>query len=83
MRHILASLLLVAISAAPAVAADRPVTEEERAKLSEAVKAQGCSGGKMAFDKTFEVDGAMCANGKKYELEFDAEFKLIKKSLGD
>ena len=49
----------------------------------EAVKAQGCSGGKMAFDKTFEVDGAICANGKKYELEFDSQFKLIKMSLRD
>jgi len=65
------------------MAADRPVTEEERAKLSEAVKAQGCSGGKMTFNKTFEVDGARCANGKKYELEFDVEFKLTKKSLSD
>lgn len=63
--------------------ADRPVTDEERAKLTEAVKAQGCSRGKMKFGKKFKVDGATCANGKKHELEFDAEFKLIKKNLND
>jgi len=38
--------------------ADRPVTDEERAKPTEAVKAQGCSRGKMKFGKKFKVDGA-------------------------
>lgn len=77
------TFFILSLAAMPAFAADRPVTDEERAKLAEAVKAQGCSGGKMKFDKKFEVDGATCANGKKYELEFDTEFKLIKKSLDD
>jgi hypothetical protein len=62
--------------------ADRPVTDQERARLVEAVAAQGCSGGKMEFDNgKFEVDDAICADGKKYDLDFDPAFKLLKKKL--
>ena len=83
-RRILTGFLLLAISTAPVMAAERPVTDDERGKLVEAVKAQGCTGGKMKFDDgKFEADGATCADGKKYELEFDIEFKLIKKKLDD
>ena len=75
-RLLLASATLVAL-AAPA-SADRPVTEEERVKLVAAVAAQGCSGGKMEFDDgKFEVDDAKCGDGKTYDLDFDASFKLI------
>jgi len=79
------------LSTAPfavAGASDRPVTDQERTKLSEAVKATGCSGGKMEFDDDkgvshpkgkFEVDDAICGDGKKYDLAFDTEFKLLTK----
>ena len=68
-------------------ATDRPVTEPELSKLAEAVKAAGCSAGKMEFDDDkdashpngkFEVDDAIC-DGKKHDLAFDVEFKLLKK----
>jgi hypothetical protein len=71
----------MAISAS---ADDRPVTNDERAKLTAAVAAQGCSGGEMEFDiddNHFEVDDARCNDGRKYDLKFDAAFGLIEKEL--
>lgn len=81
MRALLIGLASVALTAAPALAG-RPVTDQERPKLEEAVKAQGCTGGKMEFDDNkFEVDDATCADGKKYDLDFDQSFALLRKKL--
>ena len=78
------SVLVLAI-ANQAVAKDRPVTDDERAKLVAAVAAQGCSGGKMEFDDDgyFEVDDAKCADGREYDLKFDTSFQLTQKKLDD
>ena len=82
-----AVLFLSAGLAFPAVAKDRPVTDQERTKLEEAVKAAGCSGGKMEFDDDkatahpagkFEVDDAMCGN-QKHGLVFYIDFKMLSK----
>jgi hypothetical protein len=82
-------IALICLPAAGALARDRPVTAEEQLKLEAALKAAGCSGGKMEFDDDksaahpngkFEVDDATC-EGKKYELTFDPTFKLLKKKL--
>ena len=76
MRILPISVALLAIVTMPAKA-DRPVTDAERAKLIVAVVAQGCTGGKMEWDEDdrgFEVDDAVCNDGRKYELKFDAEF---------
>ena len=79
MRALFVGLVLVALTSTTALAG-RPVTDQERAKLEEAVKAQGCSGGKLEFDdEKFEVDDATCSDGKKYDIDFDQAFKLIKK----
>lgn len=62
--------------------AGRPVTEDERSRIAEALAAAGCTGGKPEFDDgKFEVEKATCADGKTYELYFDTSFKLIKKEL--
>jgi len=83
MRQLLAVFAVMAIIAPPAYA-DRDVTAEERAKLVEALAAEGCSGGEMEFDDgKFEVDDAHCADGKEYDIDFDRAFKLIKKELDD
>lgn len=82
-----AILFLSAGLASPTVAKDRPVTDQERAKLVEAVKAAGCTGGEMEFDDEkatarpagkFEVDDAMCGN-QKHDLVFDTDFKMLSK----
>ena len=83
MRFLASTAILIAITV-PAKA-DRPVTEPERVKLQGPVTAQGCSGGKMEWDeddRQFEVDDATCNNdGRKYDLKFDPEYKLIRKNL--
>jgi hypothetical protein len=87
MRNLLMTLVGLGgavLLASPTLAADRQLKADEQAKVDAAVKAQGCSGGKMQFDvddKEFEVDNAKCADGKIYDLNFDPSFKLIKKDL--
>lgn len=77
-----------AVLTTTATAKDRPITDQERPKLEAALKEAGCSGGKMEFDddKTaahpngkFEVDDATCQDGKKYDLTFDPNFKVLTK----
>jgi hypothetical protein len=68
----------------PPAWAGRPVTADERAKLSPAIAAEGCSGGKLEFDDgKYEVDDAMCNDGQTYELKFDAGFRLVTASSSD
>jgi hypothetical protein len=85
MRTLLISVALLAIVTMPAKA-DRPVTDAERAKLIVAVVAQGCTGGKMEWDeddRRFEVEDAVCNDGRTYELKFDAEFLFGSKKADD
>lgn len=90
MRPILGPAAATVLSlglAVPALAKDRPVTDQERVKLEAAVKTAGCTGGKMEFDDDkatahpagkFEVDDATCGN-QKHDLVFDPDFKLLSK----
>jgi hypothetical protein len=81
--RLIVSMAVLAVSTLPALA-DRQVTEDERAKLVAAVQAEGCSGGKFEFDdddQQFEVDDAVCADGKKYDLKFDPQMKMKRKNL--
>lgn len=80
MRTALASLPFLMAIVAPALA-DRPVNEDERAKLVAAVAAAGCSGGKLEWDQgdqEFEVDDAMC-DGRKHDLKFNPDYSLKSK----
>jgi Peptidase propeptide and YPEB domain len=80
MRSLLASTGLAMVLGAGLAFADRPLTDEEKAKVTAAVTAEGCSGGKMEFDDgRFEVDDAKCSDDKIYDLKFDAAYKLIRK----
>ena len=85
MRCLLLGVVILGGFAGPASAADRPVTEDERARLVAAMAQEGCQGGKMEFDDDgkFEIDDAKCADGKAYDLDFDRSFKLIKKKVED
>ena len=81
--RLIVSIAVLALSTLPALA-DRQVTEDERAKLVAAAQAEGCSGGKFEFDdddQQFEVDDAVCADGKKYDLKFDPQMKMKRKNL--
>ncbi len=82
-RQLLTSAVLL-LTWHNALAADRPLTEDERAKLAAAVSAEGCSGGAMEFDDDhYEVDDSQCGDGRRYDLKFDRTFKLIKKERDD
>jgi hypothetical protein len=81
--RLIKSIAILVVSTLPALA-DRSVTEDERARLVAAVQAEGCSGGKFELDEDdqqFEVDDAVCADGKKYDLKFDKQMRLIRKNL--
>lgn len=83
MRTILASAAVLAAFVGTALAADRPVTDDERAKLVSAITAAGCSDGKMEWDqgdKEFEVDDAIC-DGRRYDLKFNPDYSLKSKKL--
>ena len=61
-----------------------PVTPDEREQLAAAVKAEGCSGGEFELDeddRQFEVDDALCSDGKKYDLKFDMQMRLKRMNL--
>ncbi len=76
----LAFLIAVAVPAK----ADRPVTDDERVRLQRAVEAERCTADGMEYDdedRAFEVN-ATC-EGRKFELKFNSEFRLIRKELDD
>ena len=82
-RILLAAASLVALSQAPAWSGPA-MTEEDRIKLAMALAAEGCSGGEVEFDKgKYEIEAAMCRDGKEYDLVFDANFKLLSRELDD
>lgn len=96
MRYVMALLAtsivipVTAVLATGALAKDRPITVQERPKLEGALKEAGCSGGKMEFDDDkaaahpngkFEVDDATCQDGKKYDLTFGPNYKVLTKKL--
>jgi hypothetical protein len=82
-RMLLAAASLVVLSQAPAWSG-RAITEEDRIKLAVALAAEGCSGGEVEFDKgKYEIEAAMCRDGKEYDLVFDVNFKLLGHELDD
>jgi Peptidase propeptide and YPEB domain len=84
MRMLLAATFLVVLSQASAWSGRAVTNEEERMKLAAALTAEGCSGGEVEFDKgKYEVEAAMCRDGKEYDLVFDANFKLLGRELDD
>jgi hypothetical protein len=60
--------------------ADKPVSQADAEKIQAALKAWGCSGGKMEQETeatgVFEVDDAKC-HGGQYDIKLDKEFKVI------
>jgi hypothetical protein len=84
LRLLVMATILLLSGHTMAGADDRPLTDEERAKLGAAVQAEGCAGGEMEVDDgRYEVDDAKCADGRQYDLRFDQTFKLIGKGVND
>ena len=74
-------MLLSAIVQGSARAERAPTEEETVAPL---VMKQNCWGGiirYLADEKKFEVEDAVCADGRFYHLEFSADLKLMEKRM--
>ena len=74
-------MLLSAIVQGSARAERAPTEEETVARL---VMKQNCWGGiirYLADEKKFEVEDAVCADGRFYHLEFSADLKLMEKRM--
>ena len=84
-RLLVSAALCLLADLPTALADDRPVTDEERGKLTAVMQTEGCSGGWMEYDDDgyYEVDDAKCADGREYDLRFDNAFKLIAKDADD
>lgn len=68
------ALVLLPLFSAPAFAADRAPTAEERANIEAALKAEGFqSWGDIELDddRAWDVDDARHSDGKEYDLELD------------
>ncbi|WP_439543625.1 PepSY domain-containing protein [Hyphomicrobium sp.] len=82
-KRLLVSAAALAIFTANAEAKDRPPTDEERTKIETVLKAEGYSAwGKIELDddKKWDVDDAVAADGKLYDLDIStADYKVLKK----
>jgi hypothetical protein len=78
MRVLVFSLILT--TGSTIALADRQVSSAEAEKIQAALKAWGCSGGKMEQETeasgVFEVDDAQC-HGGQYDIKLDKEFNVI------
>jgi hypothetical protein len=79
MKRILAALAAIFMSSGVAMA-DAPVSSADGEKVQAALKAWGCSGGKMEQETEatgiFEVNDAKCHAGQ-YDIKLDKDFKVI------
>ncbi|MEP9347616.1 PepSY domain-containing protein [Xanthobacter sp. KR7-225] len=84
MRRFPLVLAFALVAAGAARAQDRPVTDDERAKVTAALSAHACQPGSIEMDDgLFEVDDAVCADGKRYDFKFKADMTLIEKTRED
>lgn len=85
LRATAATLVLTFVGAAPALA-DRDPTAEERTSIENALKGEGFtqwSDIDWDDDGYWEVDDAIAADGKKYDLRMDAQFAVTQRDLDD
>lgn len=79
------SVALLLASASAAVA-DRLPNADERAAIEKALRAAGyTSWGKIELDdgRAWEVDNAVAADGKRYDLDLDMNLSIVKKDIED
>jgi hypothetical protein len=88
LRRLAASALLFAAVAAPALAADRDPTPEERAQMEKVLRAQGFVQWDdielEADDQLWEVDDAKTADGRSYDLKLRPQsYDIVRRTLDD
>ncbi len=80
-RRILAFAAVLALAPAAAIADDdRAPTPEERAQIEQVLRAEGYTRWDEIEldDGVWEVDDAIGADGREYDLELDRNFRIIK-----
>jgi hypothetical protein len=79
MTRVLAFFLSLSMGGTMALA-DKPVPPADADKIQAALKAWGCSGGKMEQEAeatgVYEVDDAKCSDGQ-YDIKLDKDFRVI------
>jgi hypothetical protein len=78
----LVTIGVIAVLLCRFASAETAPTEEEL--VAPVVMKQNCWGGIIRFipdNERFEVDDAVCADGRFYHLEFDAGLRLIEKRM--
>jgi hypothetical protein len=79
------SALLFSVSTQVVRADDdyRAVTADEEVKITNALSKIGCGNAKnLKFDtstRLFEAEDAICKDGKKYDIYFDSNFKVVRR----
>ncbi len=76
----------LALAPALALADDRPVTPEERRQIENSLREAGFTRwGEIEFDDgRFEVDDAVAADGRKYDLELSgADYSIVSRDRDD
>ena len=79
-RFLLAPVLAAGLLASLPAYADRPPTPEELAKIEAVLKREGFTKwGHIEFDdQRFEVDDAIAADGRRFDLEIDPKtFEIV------
>jgi uncharacterized protein YycO len=75
------------LTTAIAKADDRDITSQERQKIVQVLNSIGCNSfddAEYEIDKRrFEIDDAICADGREYEIYLDQSYQVIKKELDD
>ncbi len=82
MKHLILAAPFVLFAAAPAFADDRPPAPDERVRIEAALRAEGyTSWGSIELDdnRAWEVDDAIDAEGKEWDLELDTQSLVISK----
>jgi len=75
MKRLLVLMLFFAMGGV--AAADEPASDEESAKVAEALKGWGCEGGDLVKEGSrFEVDDATCSQGE-YDFYLDKDFTVF------
>lgn len=84
MGAVMAEMIL---TTAIAKADDRDVTAQERQRIVQVLNSMGCTSfddAEYEIDKRrFEIDDAICADRREYEIYLDQSYQVIKKELDD
>jgi len=78
-KHLTVAAVAMAMAATAAFADEKP-SDEEAAKIKEAVAAWGCEGGEYEKESegsgVFEIDDAKCKDGNQYDIKLNDKFSL-------